>query len=73
VRVRPAAGPAAQRRRGGDKDELSLTVLGHKRDLMIAASMSMSANLRKKLALPSDKDHRIETIRAVGYRLKVTG
>jgi DNA-binding response OmpR family regulator len=29
--------------------------------------------LRKKLAVVSDKIIEIETIRAVGYRLKVTG
>jgi DNA-binding response OmpR family regulator len=29
--------------------------------------------LRRKLALASDKTIEIETIRAVGYRLKVTG
>jgi two-component system OmpR family response regulator len=55
------------------KDDLSLTVLGHKREPYDRSIDVHVSNLRKKLALASDKTIEIETIRAVGYRLKVTG
>ena len=62
--------------RSGDsvatKDELSLNVLGHKREPYDRSIDVHVSNLRKKLSAVSDKTIEIETIRAVGYRLKVT-
>ena len=61
--------------RSGDavatKDELSLTVLGHKREPYDRSIDVHVSNLRKKLCAISGKTIEIETVRAVGYRLKV--
>jgi two-component system OmpR family response regulator len=63
--------------RSGDvvatKDDLSLSVLGHKREPYDRSIDVHVSNLRKKLSAVSNKTIEIETIRAVGYRLKVTG
>jgi two-component system OmpR family response regulator len=60
--------------RAGDtvatKDELSLQVLGRKRQAYDRSIDVHVSNLRKKLAACSQKAVRIETIRGVGYRLK---
>jgi two-component system, OmpR family, response regulator len=61
--------------RSGDvvatKDDLSLIVLGHKREPYDRSIDVHVSNLRKKLATISDRAIEIETVRAVGYRLKV--
>jgi two-component system OmpR family response regulator len=62
--------------RSGDavatKDDLSLSVLGHKREPYDRSIDVHVSNLRKKLSAVSGKTIEIETIRAIGYRLKVT-
>jgi two-component system OmpR family response regulator len=62
--------------RSGDavatKDELSLTVLGHKREPYDRSIDVHVSNLRKKLAGISARTIEIETIRGIGYRLKVS-
>ena len=55
------------------KDELSLNVLGRRREQYDRSVDVHVSNLRKKLYVISDKTLVIETVRAVGYRLKVTG
>jgi len=55
------------------KDDLSLTVLGHKREPYDRSIDVHVSNLRKKLSAVSNKTIEIETIRAIGYRLKVMG
>jgi two-component system OmpR family response regulator len=54
------------------KDELSLSVLGRKREPYDRSIDVHVSNLRKKLLMASSKAIEIETVRAVGYRLKVT-
>ena len=54
------------------KDELSLSVLGRKREPYDRSIDVHVSNLRKKLLAASSKAIEIETVRAVGYRLKVT-
>jgi two-component system OmpR family response regulator len=54
------------------KDELSLSVLGRKREPYDRSIDVHVSNLRKKLLSASSKAIEIETVRAVGYRLKVT-
>ena len=54
------------------KDELSLSVLGRKREPYDRSIDVHVSNLRKKLLTASSKAIEIETVRAVGYRLKVT-
>jgi two-component system OmpR family response regulator len=54
------------------KDDLSLNVLGRKREQYDRSVDVHVSNLRKKLYVISDKTLVIETVRAVGYRLKVT-
>ena len=54
------------------KDELSLSVLGRKREPYDRSIDVHVSNLRKKLLTASNKAIEIETVRAVGYRLKVT-
>jgi two-component system OmpR family response regulator len=62
--------------RSGDavatKDELSLSVLGRKREPYDRSIDVHVSNLRKKLCVISGKTIEIETVRAIGYRLKVT-
>ena len=53
------------------KDELSLNVLGRRREQYDRSVDVHVSNLRKKLYVISDKTLVIETVRAVGYRLKV--
>ena len=53
------------------KDDLSLGVLGHKREPYDRSIDVHVSNLRKKLLHISRKTIEIENIRAVGYRLKV--
>ena len=55
------------------KDDLSLSVLGRRREAYDRSIDVHVSNLRKKLYTISDKTIIIETVRAVGYRLKVTG
>ncbi|HWU55121.1 MAG TPA: response regulator transcription factor [Rhizomicrobium sp.] len=63
--------------RSGDavatKDELSWSVSGRRREQYDRSVDVHVSNLRKKLCTISDKTILIETVRAVGYRLKVTG
>lgn len=63
--------------RSGDavatKDELSLSVSGRAREQYDRSVDVHVSNLRKKLAIVSNMTIMIETVRAVGYRLKVTG
>ena len=54
------------------KDELSLSVLGRRREPYDRSIDVHVSNLRKKLLTASNKAIEIETVRAVGYRLKVT-
>ena len=54
------------------KDDLSLSVLGRKREPYDRSIDVHVSNLRKKLLTASSKAIEIETVRAVGYRLKVT-
>jgi two-component system OmpR family response regulator len=54
------------------KDELSLSVLGRKREPYDRSIDVHVSNLRKKLLTASSKAIEIETVRAVGYRLRVT-
>ena len=53
------------------KDELSLNVLGRRREQYDRSVDVHVSNLRKKLYVISHKTLVIETVRAVGYRLKV--
>jgi two-component system OmpR family response regulator len=53
------------------KDELSLNVLGRKREQYDRSVDVHVSNLRRKLYEVSNKTLVIETVRAVGYRLKV--
>jgi two-component system OmpR family response regulator len=55
------------------KEELSLSVLGRKREPYDRSIDVHVSNLRKKLSAISGKTIEIETVRAVGYRLRVTG
>ncbi|HXR95088.1 MAG TPA: response regulator transcription factor [Rhizomicrobium sp.] len=61
--------------RGGEmvssKEELSLKVLGRPREIYDRSVDVHVSNLRKKLALASDGALEIETIRGVGYRLRL--
>lgn len=61
--------------RSGDavatKDELSLSVLGRRREAYDRSIDVHVSNLRKKLDTVSGRTIEIETIRAVGYRLRV--
>lgn len=63
--------------RSGDavatKDELSLSVSGRKREQYDRSVDVHISNLRKKLQLMTNMTIVIETVRAIGYRLKVTG
>jgi len=63
--------------RSGDavatKDELSWSVSGRRREQYDRSVDVHVSNLRKKLYTISDKTIIIETVRAVGYRLKVAG
>ena len=63
--------------RSGDavatKDELSLSVSGRAREQYDRSVDVHVSNLRKKLAIVSNMTIIIETVRAVGYRLKVAG
>jgi two-component system OmpR family response regulator len=63
--------------RNGDdvatKDELSLSVLGRRREQYDRSVDVHVSNLRKKLCGISSMTIIIETVRAVGYRLKVVG
>jgi two-component system, OmpR family, response regulator len=54
------------------KDDLSLSVLGRRREPYDRSIDVHVSNLRKKLSVISDKTIEVETVRAVGYRLKVT-
>ena len=54
------------------KEELSLTVLGRKREPYDRSIDDHVSNLRKKLSAISQRTIEIETVRAVGYRLRVT-
>jgi two-component system OmpR family response regulator len=54
------------------KDELSLSVLGRRREPYDRSIDVHVSNLRKKLSVISAKAIEVETVRAVGYRLKVT-
>lgn len=54
------------------KDDLSLSVLGRRREPYDRSIDVHVSNLRKKLLTASNKAIEIETVRAVGYRLKVT-
>jgi two-component system OmpR family response regulator len=54
------------------KDELSLSVLGRRREPYDRSIDVHVSNLRKKLLTASSKAIEIETVRAVGYRLRVT-
>jgi two-component system OmpR family response regulator len=53
------------------KDELSLSVLGRKREAYDRSIDVHVSNLRKKLSVISARTIEIETVRAVGYRLRV--
>ena len=53
------------------KDELSWTVLGRRREPYDRSIDVHISNLRKKLCVVSGDTIEIETVRAVGYRLKV--
>jgi len=55
------------------KDELSLSVSGRKREQYDRSIDVHVSNLRRKLAIVSNMAIIIETVRAVGYRLKVAG
>jgi two-component system OmpR family response regulator len=55
------------------KDELSLSVSGRRREQYDRSVDVHVSNLRKKLAIISNMTILIETVRAVGYRLKVAG
>lgn len=55
------------------KDELSLSVSGRRREQYDRSVDVHVSNLRKKLAIVSNMTIIIETVRAVGYRLKVAG
>jgi two-component system OmpR family response regulator len=63
--------------RSGDtvatKDELSLNVLGRRREQYDRSVDVHVSNLRKKLYVISNKTLLIETVRTIGYRLKVAG
>jgi two-component system OmpR family response regulator len=54
------------------KDDLSLSVLGRRREPYDRSIDVHVSNLRKKLSAISAKTIEVETVRAVGYRLKVT-
>jgi two-component system OmpR family response regulator len=54
------------------KDDLSLSVLGRRREPYDRSIDVHVSNLRKKLSVISGKIIEVETVRAVGYRLKVT-
>ena len=53
------------------KDDLSLSVLGRRREAYDRSIDVHVSNLRRKLGAISDKTIEVETVRAVGYRLKV--
>lgn len=53
------------------KDDLSLSVLGRRREPYDRSIDVHVSNLRKKLTAISAKTIEVETVRAVGYRLKV--
>ena len=53
------------------KDDLSLSVLGRRREPYDRSIDVHVSNLRKKLSVISGKTIEVETVRAVGYRLKV--
>ena len=53
------------------KDDLSLSVLGRRREPYDRSIDVHVSNLRKKLSVISDKTIEVETVRAIGYRLKV--
>lgn len=55
------------------KEDLSLTVLGRKREAYDRSIDVHVSNLRKKLSVVSARSIEIETVRAVGYRLRVAG
>ena len=61
--------------RGGEmvssKEELSLKVLGRPRETYDRSVDVHVSNLRKKLAACSGGAMEIETVRGIGYRLKV--
>jgi len=54
------------------KDDLSLSVLGRRREPYDRSIDVHVSNLRRKLSVISAKTIEVETVRAVGYRLKVT-
>ena len=54
------------------KDDLSLSVLGRRREPYDRSIDVHVSNLRKKLSVISGKTIEVETVRAVGYRLKAT-
>ena len=54
------------------KDDLSLSVLGRRREPYDRSIDVHVSNLRKKLSAISARTIEVETVRAVGYRLKVT-
>ena len=53
------------------KDDLSLSVLGRRREAYDRSIDVHVSNLRRKLGAISGKTIEVETVRAVGYRLKV--
>ena len=53
------------------KDDLSLSVLGRRREPYDRSIDVHVSNLRKKLSVISSKTIEVETVRAVGYRLRV--
>jgi len=53
------------------KEELSLKVLGRARDIYDRSIDVHVSNLRRKLAVCSDSALEVETIRGIGYRLRV--
>jgi two-component system OmpR family response regulator len=52
------------------KDDLSITVLGRKRQPYDRSVDVHVSNLRRKLAVVSDGKVEIETVRGVGYRIR---
>lgn len=55
------------------KEELSLSVLGRKREPYDRSIDVHVSNLRKKLSVISARTIEIETVRAVGYRIRAAG
>ncbi len=62
--------PCAQWDTVATKDDLSLSVLGRRREPYDRSIDVHVSNLRKKLSAISARTIEIETVRAVGYRLK---